>query len=266
MKDDLYFACPIFVPGDRPERFEKAAASGADAIILDLEDAVAAAAKATAREALRTDFTSLPIIIRINAIGTQWHEADIKAVASLGATAIMLPKSELNSVLEVGRSTSLPLLALVETARGLADARQIAAIPAVARMAFGSIDYCADLGCAHTRDALLSARNELVIASRLTGITPPIDGVTTVTDNDQIIADDARYSASLGFGGKLSIHPRQVEPIKRGFLPDQAAVTWANKVLASGDGAIKIDGEMVDEPVRIRARQILSRAAAGVPA
>src|SRR5690606_28286269 len=122
------------------------------------------------------------------------------------------------------------------------------------------------LGCAHTRDALLSARNELVIASRLTGITPPIDGVTTVTDNDQIIADDARYSASLGFGGKLSIHPRQVEPIKRGFLPDQAAVTWANKVLASGDGAIKIDGEMVDEPVRIRARQILSRAAAGVPA
>lgn len=258
MPVELSFVCPLFVPASRPERFEKAAASGADALILDLEDAVAPADKESARKALRADFTGLPVIIRVNAAGTLWHAADVEAAEEIGAAAIMLPKAELASVAGLARSTALPVIALIETARGLAHAREIAEVPSVARLAFGSIDYSADLGCAHLRDALLFARSELVLASRLAEIMPPIDGVTTATDDADVITEDARHAADLGFGGKLCIHPRQVEPIRQGFLPDERTIAWARRVLASGDGAVKVDGEMVDEPVRIRARQILA--------
>ncbi|WP_048645828.1 HpcH/HpaI aldolase/citrate lyase family protein [Nitratireductor soli] len=259
MTTSLGFVCPLFVPGNRPERFEKAAASGSDAIILDLEDAVAASKKDAARETLRADFTNLPVIVRINAAGTRWHETDIAAAEHIGAAAIMLPKAELDSAIGCAQVTSLPIIGLVETARGLAEARQIAAIPAVVRLAFGSIDYSVDLGSAHTHDAFLSARSELVLASRLASIVPPLDGVTTATDDENLIADDARYAASLGFGGKLCIHPRQVGPIKSGFLPDEKTIDWARRVLESSDGAVKIGGEMVDDPIRTRARRILGR-------
>lgn len=262
----LDFTSPLFVPGDRPDRFEKAAASGADAIILDLEDAVAPPAKISARDSLRTDFTDLPVIIRVNAVGTLWHDADIERACELNASAIMLPKSEIETVERFASAATLPVIALIETARGIAEARQIASVPSVARLAFGSIDYCADLGCAHIREALLTARSELVLASRLAQIVSPIDGVTTETDNHDLIIADAQYAAGLGFSGKLCIHPRQVESVKRGLSPDQTAIDWARRVLVSGDGAIAVGGEMVDEPVRIRARQILERAAKALPA
>ena len=125
---------PLFVPANRPERFAKAAASGADAVILDLEDAVAADAKDAARAALATDFTDLPVIVRINAIGTPWHADDLAAVARLRPAAVMLPKAEdADRVASVAAQTGLPVIALVETARGLAHARAIAAAPGVAR-------------------------------------------------------------------------------------------------------------------------------------
>lgn len=255
-------AVPLFVPGNRPERFEKAAASGADAIIIDLEDAAPADAKDVARQSLKMRLPDLPVLIRINGEGTPWHADDVSAVSQLSSVAgIIIPKAELGRGLaELAAKSTVPVLALVETARGLSQARAIAALPGVERLVFGSVDFCADLGCAHTREALLGARSELVLASRLADLAAPIDGVTTSIEKSELAESDARYAFELGFGGKLAIHPRQIEAIWTGFRPQQAEIEWANKVLASGDGATAVDGAMVDEPVRIRARTILARA------
>ena len=262
MTASLSFTTALFVPGDRPERFAKAAASGAEAVILDLEDAVAPANKEAARAGLTTGFGDVPILVRINARGTLWHVADLAAVAELDVAAIVLPKAEMDGALDpihAGPARRLPVIALIETARGLADARAIAAHPAVARLAFGSIDFCADLGCAHEREALFLARSELVLASRLRGLPAPIDGVTTAIDNAVLITEDARHGRMLGFGGKLCIHPKQIEPVRAGYAPDEAEIAWAERILASGEGAAAVDGAMVDEPVRITARAILSK-------
>ncbi|WPY96397.1 CoA ester lyase (plasmid) [Limimaricola variabilis] len=251
----------LFVPANRPERFAKAAASGADAVILDLEDAVAREDKVMARAALDMRFTELPVIVRVNAIGTEWHDADLAAVCALGAAAVMLPKSETPETLAaVHRQLGggMPILALIENARGLAQARAIATAEGVVRLAFGSIDYCADLGCAHLREVLQPARAELVLASRLTGIAAPVDGVTTDLSDPEITRLDAGHARDMGMTGKLCIHPRQVAPTASAFLPSEAECDWARRVLASGDGAVVIDGAMVDEPVRIRARTILA--------
>lgn len=259
VRDALVF---LFVPAHRPERFEKAAAAAPDAVILDLEDAVPLAAKDEARAALRRDFTDRAVIVRVNAAGTPWHATDLAAVAHLEPAALMLPKAESVAVLDAVAASAprLPLIALVESAAGLAAARTLAAHPAVARLAFGSVDFCADLGCAHVREALVSARAELVLASRLAGLPAPIDGVTTAIEDEALVIDDAHYARALGFGGKLAIHPRQITPVRTGFAPDAGEIAWAQKVVASGDGAAAVDGAMVDEPVRIRARAILSRA------
>jgi citrate lyase subunit beta/citryl-CoA lyase len=262
MNADLDFLVPLFVPGDRPERFEKAAVSGADAVIIDLEDAVAAEAKDKARASLRGGFASLPTLVRVNGIGTPWHEADMAGLGGHEFAGVIVPKAEASDAFgELCASSQIPVVALIESARGLADARRIAATGNVVRLAFGSIDFCADIGCAHIREVLLAARSEMVLASRLAGLVAPIDGVTVAIDDAALIASDARHARDLGFVGKLCIHPRQIKAIRSGFAPDQAEIDWAHRVLASGDGAVSVDGAMVDEPVRIRARSILRRAA-----
>ncbi|WP_374250604.1 CoA ester lyase [Xanthobacter sp.] len=261
MASDLDFCVPIFVPANRPERFAKAAAARPDAIILDLEDAVPDDAKATARAGLRRDFTELPVIVRVNGAGTPWHDADLAAVARLAPTAVMLPKVERGEQLDAAAAVlgpSIPIVALVETAAGLAAARAVASHPAVGRLAFGSVDFCADLGCAHEREPLLPARMELVLASRLAGCTPPLDGVTTDIRDPALAQQDAQHARALGFRGKLAIHPHQIAAIREGFRPSAAEIAWAEAVLASGDGAQSVGGAMVDEPVRKRARAILA--------
>lgn len=252
---------PLFVPANRPERFAKAAASGADAVILDLEDAVPADAKDAARAALTADFTDLPVLVRVNAPGTSWHERDLEAVAQLPLIGIIVPKAERDA--DMARVAAIhPVLALVETVKGLASTRTLAGSGHVTRIAFGSVDYAADLGCAHVRSALAAARAELVFASRLAGLPAPLDGVSTDVSNDAAAADDARHARDLGFTGKLLIHPRQVQAIRTALQPDAAEIAWAKRVLASGDGAVLVDGTMIDEPVRIHARAILARASA----
>lgn len=257
-----YPVAPLFVPGNRPERFAKAAASGADCVIIDLEDAVAPEDKAMAREAAaRARPEGVPLLVRVNAAGTPWHGEDLAALAASPA-GIILPKAEETSALAVIRAAIGPgraLVALVESARGLAAARDLAR--ASTRLAFGSIDFAADLGCAHTREALLAARSELVLASRLAGIAAPLDGVTAAIGDDALTEADSRHAADLGFGGKLLIHPRQVAAALRGFAPSSAEVEWARSVLAAGGaGAVAVDGMMIDAPVRIRAERILARA------
>lgn len=258
---------PLFVPASRPERFAKAAVSGADAVILDLEDAVAPADKDAARAALNCAITDLPdvelpVVLRINPADTPWHARDIAAARALPVAGVMLPKAETaESLAQVANALAgLPLVALIETACGLAQARAIAALPFVTRLAFGSVDFCADLGCAHTREALLAARSELVLAARLARQPAPLDGVTTDIALSQAAFDDALHAKMLGMTGKLCIHPRQVEPVRRAFAPDEAMLDWARKVLAAGDGAVALDGEMIDEPVRRRARSLLAAA------
>lgn len=253
---------PLFVPANRPDRFEKAAQSGADAIILDLEDAIATDSKNDARAALRCDFTDLPVIIRINPAGTPWHDADLAAVLTLPVAAVLLPKAEAGATLTAtaGKLAGhAPVIALIETARGIASARAVATTPNIARLAFGSVDYCADLDCAHLREILLPARCEMVLAARLAELPAPIDGVTTALDDMSVTASDAEHARALGMTGKLCIHPKQIDVVKRGFAPTAAELDWARRVLASGDGAVSVDGAMVDEPVRIKARTLLAR-------
>ncbi len=251
----------LFVPANRPDRFAKAAKAEPDAVILDLEDAVGEADKESAREKLATDFTDLPVIVRINASGTPWHPRDVAAVRTLKPAGVILPKAETAqgvAAVVAALQGEVPLVALIETALGLANARAIAATEGVQRLAFGSVDYCADLACDHLREILLPARVELVLASRLAGISPPIDGVTTVLDDPSVAAGDAAHARSLGMSGKLCIHPRQIAPVRRAFAPSEAEIAWARRVLAAGDGAVSVEGAMVDEPVRRRARTILA--------
>jgi citrate lyase subunit beta/citryl-CoA lyase len=250
---------PLFVPATSPERFAKALASGADAVIIDLEDAVATSEKAKARENLR--FALGPFMVRINGSTTPWFADDVATCKTFGAAAIMLPKAErAEEMAQLQQlSNSIPVIALIESAKGLANARAIAA-SGVARLAFGSLDFAGDLGCAHEPDALLLARSELVMASRLAGIAAPLDGVTAAIDDQTLLKEDSRRAAALGFGGKLCIHPKQIETVQAAFRPTADEVAWAKKTMATaGDGVVNAEGAMVDAPVRRRAQRILSK-------
>jgi citrate lyase subunit beta/citryl-CoA lyase len=257
---------PLFVSATRPDRFVNAAVSGAAAVIIDLEDAVAPSEKDKARDTLRPSLLpNHPIIVRINAITTRWFEDDLNAIKRLGLNSLMLPKTE--SRADIKRVQRLigdtHVIAIIETVKGLANAREIGA-SGVARLAFGSLDYCADLGCAHEPDALLFARSEIVLASRLAGLASPLDGVTTSIENKEAVIRDARYAARLGFGGKLYVHPAQVSHVVQAFTPSDEELDWARSVLElGGDNAAIVAGNMVDEPVRLRARQILARQLRG---
>jgi citrate lyase subunit beta / citryl-CoA lyase len=257
----------LFVPADRPDRWAKAFAAGADAVILDLEDGVAASAKPGARRALREgrdaiDAAPCPILVRVNARSSDDYSLDLDAVRDLGLAGVMLAKAETAADVEAtSAATGAPVVALIETARGLAAARLIAA--ACARIAFGSIDFAADLGTAHTPAALASARSELVLASRLADRPAPIDGVTTSVKDPDLVRADAAHACELGFSGKLLIHPAQIAPAMDGFRPSDDDVAWAERILSARGalGAAAVDGAMVDAPVFLRAEQILRRAA-----
>jgi len=242
-----------------------AANSGADAIIIDLEDGVGAKAKETARIALATAYalpTKLPVIVRVNGRNTPWHSEDVACVASLPITGVMLPKVESADDIRAVRKSfeGRALFALIETARGLASVREVAQADVALRLAFGSIDYSTEIGCAHTHEALLAARSELVLASALGRLYAPIDGVTTILDDEPTVEMETRRAAELGFWGKLCIHPRQISAVRRGFMPSEIEVEWARQVLAvDREGVDAVGGAMVDAPVRARARQILSR-------
>jgi citrate lyase subunit beta/citryl-CoA lyase len=255
---------PLFVPGDRPERFGKAAQSGADAIILDLEDAVGPDHKATARTHIAAhQIRGLPVIVRINARESPCFDDDLIALSATQFTAIMLPKtngaSDIAAMHErIGRI--VPVIPLIETAMGLANLPDILAASGVVVVAFGALDYAIDLGCTPSWEALLTARSEIVFRSRLAGLSAPIDGVTTVFNDPKRVEEDAARAIALGFGGKLMIHPNQIAPALKAFLPDQQALIWARQVLdlASDGRAVQMDGAMIDRPILERARRILS--------
>ncbi|EOD63686.1 HpcH/HpaI aldolase/citrate lyase family protein [Amycolatopsis vancoresmycina] len=243
----------LFVPGDRPDRFDKAVTSGADVVILDLEDAVGPAAKDSARASADAWLENHRAVVRINAPGTPWFAADAELVAARGVP-VVVPKAETPGVLAGFRE----VVALVETAAGVERAAELAAVPSVTRLAFGSVDLAAELGVApEDREPFAYARSRLVIASAAAGLAPPVDGVTANLGDDAELEADVRYARRLGFGGKLCIHPRQVPVARAAFAPTAAEREWARRVLTAGDSVSVVDGRMVDKPVLDRARRIL---------
>jgi citrate lyase subunit beta/citryl-CoA lyase len=247
----------LFVPGDRPDRFAKAAAAGADVVVLDLEDAVAPDAKVRARAHVVAWLAAgNPGVVRINAAGTRWHDDDVAAVREL-ASAVMVPKASRPDDL-AGLPSVLPL---IETAAGVAFAHVLCGVSTVVRPVFGSVDLAAELGvdpASHT--ALLHARSTLVVAAAAAGCAPPVDGVTTALTDEDAVRRDTEHAAALGFTGKLCVHPKQVEPVHAALRPSAAELTWARTVLAASTrGAVAVDGQLVDRPVVLRARRLLDR-------
>lgn len=258
---------PLFVPGDRPERVSKAAASGADAVVVDLEDAVDATVKDEARaNAVDADTGDVPLFVRINGADTAWFLPDLRALATrrLPLAGVLLPKAErpvdVSTVTEV--LGNVPVIALIETARGLVDVAALLAHDAVPGVAFGSIDFALDLGCASDWEPLIHARSRLVLESRLAGKAPPVDGVTAEFRNLDLLQAEATRARAMGFGGKLAIHPAQVAPIRVAFAPSDREIDWARRVVAGAesDGAVAVDGQMIDRPIVEQARRILARA------
>lgn len=261
----------LFVPGHRPDRFDKAASAGAGAVILDLEDAVAPEAKDDARKHVAEWLGARgpgadPAVVRINPAGTPWYDADVAAVAACPGTAVMLPKAETADAvagLVAALGDGAAVLPLIETADGVLNARAVLAVTGVVRAAFGSIDLSAQLGVDPTdTTALLYARSALVLASAGAGVAPPLDGVTTDITDDDLLGADTRHAASLGFTGKLCIHPRQLSVVQAALAPTDDELAWARRVLdAAGDGGVTVlDGKMIDKPVVERARRTLARA------
>lgn len=255
----------LFVPGDRPERFPKAWSSGAGAVILDLEDGVSADRKAFAREAVSAWLSpEHPVYVRLNGSRTQWFEDDLLLVTLPGVSGVMLPKAETAGQIEtVGKALreGAGVVPLLETASGIMNVGELAGAPHVERLAFGSVDFQLDTGIQGDGEELLYARSRMVLASRVSGILPPLDGVTTDLDNPERITADVDRARRLGFGGKLCIHPRQIDAVNRGFLPTEREISWARKVVeaarSNAAGAIRVDGELVDRPVVERAKAIL---------
>jgi citrate lyase subunit beta / citryl-CoA lyase len=247
----------LFVPGDRPDRFGKAAASGADGVILDLEDAVADGDKDAARLAVAEWLAGGGVaLVRINAPGTSWFEADRELVTKYRCP-VVLPKAEDPQVIE---GLGAPLIPLVETAAGIEAAAALCRARNVARVAFGSVDLATELGVRHDDEIALGyARSRLVLASAAAGIVPPLDGVTTELIDPAVLDAEVRHARRLGFGGKLCIHPKQIAAVRQGFAPTEAELGWARRVLAAGDSAATVDGQMVDRPVLERARRLLAR-------
>jgi citrate lyase subunit beta/citryl-CoA lyase len=257
----------LFVPGDRPDRFEKAWNAGADAVIIDLEDAVSVEDKLAAREAMASWLSSeRPVYVRVNGAETEWFEDDLRAISRPGLAGIILPKAEEpEQVAKVASRLGAPVIPTLETALGVWNARTLAEAPGVERLAFGPVDFRLDTGILGEGEELLYVKTHMVLASRVAGILPPLDGVTVALDDPERLAADVERARRLGFGGKVCIHPRQVGAVNEGFLPTQGEVAWAEKVVraaeTAGSGAIRLGGEFIDPPVVERARAILEQMA-----
>lgn len=263
----------LFVPASRPDRFQKALDSGADAICIDLEDAVAVHEKVQARDALHGYLKTSHqhrenTWIRINAPETDDGRCDLAMLASLGGSfGIMVPKTERPAQLELV-SHCLPdnprLIALIESAAAFARLDAIAAVGNVSALMLGPADLADDLLCKPTWDAMLHARGMLVMAARRTRVGV-IDGPHFNIADDDETEQASRRASELGFDGKAAIHPRQIKPILRGFQPDTQDVERARRILdifeTATIGAAQVDGQFADGPLVSLARRVLSRAA-----
>lgn len=256
---------PLFVPGDRPERFAKAVASGADMVVIDLEDAVAIDAKDTARTAAVNYLAAGgAAVVRVNAPTAAEFVDDLAALSRARPAAIMIPKFECGAQAAVVRDAfghDIPLIALIETPAAFTELASLLHNAGILQAAVGTIDLAAELDCTLDSPMIEYARCHTVMASRIAGLPGPLDGITTNFANPGAAGADARQSRRIGFHGKLCIHPRQVGPVRAAFLPGPEEIEWARSVVAHvRDGVASLDGEMLDVPVIRRARRILDQA------
>jgi citrate lyase subunit beta/citryl-CoA lyase len=261
----------LFAPADRPNNVQNALDSAADAIIADLEDGVAPSRKGGARAALAEVFGASrkdrePMrFVRINSEAAGAVEADLHALDDLRIDGLVVPKASTSSISRLAH-LGLPLIALIESGAGLRDAFAIASNSQVEAVALGTVDLSRELGFDDRRDGhqLLFARSQLVRDCAAARLRPPIDGVRVELDRLSRLAAEARLAASLGMRGKLCIHPRQLETVRRAFAVDPARIEWAERVIAAArntDGAaFRIDGEMVDAAVVSMAERVIDEA------
>lgn len=282
----------LFAPGDSERKLAKVGTFGADAVVLDLEDAVAASQKAAARNTARTALTSLSdvtVFVRVNGLGTGLLADDVAAVVAPGLQGVMVPKLEdPGDLVEAARHVkraeeaaglaqgSVGLLGLIETAEGLVRVEEIArAAPARTRtLCFGQGDYSTDLSIDLTADAteVLYARSRIAVAARAAGLDQPVDGPWLgLRDLEGLRVDSAR-ARGLGFQGRIAIHPNQVEVLNQAFgaVSDEqvrvaeAVVTAFQEAERQGLASIQVEGHFVDYPIYARAQRVLAlNAAAG---
>ncbi len=270
----------LFVPGDRPNRCDKAMAAGADAVCVDLEDAVAPAAKAGARDSVaaflaRCDTDSHgrrpPVIVRVNEPGSNEGRMDAAALGGCPQPdAFMIPKVAAADGIRRAQQLlgeDIPLLPIIETARALENAAGIGmAGPAVAALMFGGFDLSAELGAEPEWEPLLYARSRVVHAAALGGLDV-IDMPSRDLRDVSRLRTEAERARRLGFTGKVAIHPAQVPVIHDVFTPSPEEVEQARRIIeadrSAGGGAVSLDGRMVDRPVVEAARRVLERRRAG---
>jgi citrate lyase subunit beta/citryl-CoA lyase len=263
----------LYAPGHNAKLVAKVFDAGADAVVLDLEDAVPVAAKETARAMVAAKLAERRAWVRVNAVGTPQCEADLDAVAGR-VVGIRLPKVESAEDAQwvADRLPGTHLICAIESARGVLAAAEIASVDAVRALSFGAVDYRRDLHAGAGDLPTLHARSHLAIVSRAAGIEPPVDTVYPHTDDVRGLRKDAEFARSLGFFGKSVIHPRQVPVVHAVFTCTEEEVAWANEVVGaferSGGEALRLpNGEFVGAPIAERARRLLELACAlpGVP-
>jgi citrate lyase beta subunit len=298
----------LFAPGNDGRKLAKALASAADAVVCDLEDAVAPADKEAAREVVADALSNMPEpagaepvphpgrgvvppptqqsvtgrtardrddsvpiraqparFVRVNAAGTPWFADDVAFAATLALDGLVLPKASPDSVEALGPEGP-PVIAIVETAMGLRTAFEIASQPRVAALLLGSVDLGAEVGLETRADGqeILYARSKVAFDSTAAGLRGPFDVVHLDFGDEAGLEEQCRLARALGFRGKASIHPAQLETINRVFAPSDREIEWARTVVdafeGQGEGVLAVNGAMVDRPVVERARRVLREA------
>ena len=273
----------LFCPANDVKKAGKALTSGADAVTLDLEDAVAYSQKAAARECLKEILSVAPAkktFVRINSASSPYILDDLEAVTGLPLEGLMLAKAETaEEVLRVDwllglmeEKKGLPpgvikLIPFIESSGGMLSAPAIASCtPRIKALAFGGVDFSQELGLRYPAesDGLFFARGQLVIASAKAGIEPPLDTVYPDIQSVAMLESEAEIARKVGFQGKLVIHPSQVDPVNRTFTPSPQEIEYAGKVVAafaaaekSGTAVIQVEGRLVEYPIYRRAMEIL---------
>jgi (S)-citramalyl-CoA lyase len=264
----------LFVPGSRPERFAKALAAGADAVIVDFEDAVEEPLKRQARDNLAAFLNSHPqaaVWVRVNAPAHAEHADDLAFCRQqAGVVGVLLPKVESAAHVAAVWQAGKPVLPIIESAKGLLALEQIAHATGVQRLSFGGLDLALDLnlntGTPAAQMFLDQARMSVQLHSRGAELLPPLDGVHPAIGDQQGLHRAVRHAYDMGYGGALCIHPAQVPVIHAALAPSAEDLNWARKVIdasaaARGAGAFQLDGQMIDAPVLLRAQRLLALAA-----
>lgn len=269
----------LFVPGNNEKLIAKAENLSADIIIYDLEDAVSLEEKETARNLVKQALTntSKSIFVRINAIGTDYFEEDVHAITQVKTSAlkgIVLPKSNRSADVEtleillhkLEAPQSIKIIPLLESALGVHNAVEIGGtFERVQRLAFGSVDFALDIQATLTKEGteLLYARSQIVMASRVQNLQPPIDTVFIDFKDTDGLLSESQMVKNLGFGSKLAIHPDQIEIINETFSPSQEEIEEAKRIMEivknNGTAVFQLDGKMIDEPIIKKAERILNK-------